>query len=184
MSGQLVFIEVVPNDAEARRAALNIARTLKDAKWNLQKPSFSEERIEDGVSVQPSHSRRPGINGQSPDMTLSWKADERAEVLLDFLHSYNWQASRGFPLDAQNKLIRDPKILAEGAIRIQVGLYPPVIYVSPQDKKLLMSAWRGLGREGRNYKQKLSEKLRLCWKNCQPTFGRWPKRENKNGISK
>jgi hypothetical protein len=73
-------------------------------------------------------------------MSPYWHASEVAEKLLDFLHSYNWQAVRGWPNDPRGKIIRDETILPAGAIRIQVGLYPPAVYVSPPGQKELTSA--------------------------------------------
>ena len=140
MAGQIVFIEVVP-DAEARRAALDIAKTLLDAEWKVQTPLRSVDGLSDGVSVQPSvPSFTASGKGEIPDMSPYWHASEVAEKLLDFLHSYNWQAGLGWPTEPQGKLIPDEKILTAGAIRIQVGLYPPAVYVSPPGQKELASA--------------------------------------------
>ncbi|SRR6266567_9504962 len=138
MAGQIVFIEVVP-DAESRRAALNIAQTLLDAQWNVQKPLTFVDGLADGVSVQtstPTFTRSE--NGGVPNMSTYWRASDVAEKLLDFLHSYNWQAARGWPTDPQGKFI-DEKVLPAGAIRIQVGLYPAAVYVSPPGQKELTS---------------------------------------------
>lgn len=135
MAGQVVFIEVV-QDAEARRAAFNIARTLADAQWNVQRPLRLVDGLADGVSVQPSVPTLTGLAiGEVPNMSPHWHAIDVTEKLVDFLHSYNWQALPGLPTDPQGKLIRDEKILPAGAIRIQVGLYPPAVYVSPPGQK-------------------------------------------------
>jgi hypothetical protein len=87
------FIEVAP-DAEARRAALNIAiQTLVDAQWNVQKPLSLVDGLADGVSVQPSVPTFTGpAKGEIPNMSPYWHASDVAEKLLDFLHSYNWQS--------------------------------------------------------------------------------------------
>jgi hypothetical protein len=131
MAGQMVFIEVVP-DEEARRAALNIAGALADAQWNVQKPMKLIDGLADGVSVQPSV---PTFTGSEiPNVSPHWHASDAAEKLLNFLHSYNWQAARGWATDAQGKMI-DEKALPAGAIRIQIGLYPPAVYVSPPGEK-------------------------------------------------
>jgi len=147
MAGQIVFIEVVP-EAEARRAALNIAETLVDAQWNVQTPLRFVDGLADGVSVQPSVPTLTGpLKGGIPNMSPHWHASEVAEKLLDFLHSYNWQAVRGWPTDPQGKLIRDEKVLPAGAIRIQVGLYPAAVYVSPPGQKELTSRMEEMKRE-------------------------------------
>jgi hypothetical protein len=133
MAGQLVFIEFIP-DAEAHRAAVSIANTLTDAHWKLQEPPKSVDGLADGVSVQPSVPTFTG--GKFPDdMSPYRRGTEAAEKLVDFLHSYNWQAASRSPTDAQGKLFRDEKVFPAGAIRIQVGLYPPAVYVSPPAQK-------------------------------------------------
>ena len=134
MAGQVVFIEVLP-DAEARRAALSIAGTLVDAKWNVQKPLRFVDGLSDGVRVQTSAASLLSENSQIPNLSGGLHAWDVAEKLVDFLHSHNWRARRGLAVDANGKIIRDPKILPEGAIRIQIGLYPPAIYVSPPGMK-------------------------------------------------
>src|ERR1035437_1792009 len=138
MAGQVVFIEVVP-DAEARRAALNIARTLEDAHWSVQEPLKFVDGIADGISVQPfvsPHSRMAPESMGKPDSY--WRAIEvaglAADQLLDFLHSYNWQAKIGWTTDSHLNIV-DEKVLPIGAIRIQVGLYPPAVYVNPPGQK-------------------------------------------------
>ncbi len=149
MAGQLVFIEVVP-DAEARRAALNIARTLGDAQWNVQKPLRFVDGLADGVSVQPSNPPvRRSEKGEIPlaNMSAYWHAEDAARKLLEFLHSYDWQATRGWPTDLQGAPIRDEKVLPAGAIRIQVGLYPAAVYVSPPGQKEFTSSIEQMKRE-------------------------------------
>jgi len=135
MAGQRVFIEFVP-DAEARRAAIGIAQALFDAHWNVEIPLRSVEGLPDGVSVQPSWSAG-----------IPMHAIDAADKLLDFLHSFNWQAGRGFPTDPQGKLIRDEKVLPAEAIRIQVGLYPAVVYVNPPGQKEFTSRMEELKKE-------------------------------------
>jgi hypothetical protein len=147
MAGQMVFIEVIPNDPEARRAALEIARTLADAQWNVQKPLRLVDGLKDGVSVQPSLSRFTAPNGGIPNMYPYWHASDVAEKLLDFLHSYNWQAASGLPTDPQGQLIRDEKVLPVGAIRIQIGLYPAAVYVTPPGQKEFASRMEEQKRE-------------------------------------
>jgi hypothetical protein len=158
MAGQIVFIEFVP-DSESRRAAITLERTLSDAKWNVQKPLRAVDGLEDGVSVQPSWSE---VTGGISDLFLRSRATDVTDKLLDFLHSYNWQATRGWPSDPEGKLIRDEKILPAGAIRIQVGLYPPTVYVSPPGQKEFTSSmeeWRRKREEMRaEFKRKDEER--------------------------
>lgn len=135
MAGQLVFIEVVP-DAEARRAALYLARTLHDAQWSVQPLKF-EDGLKDGVSVRPYFPAFKGLarEEEADMMVLYLRTSQASDKLLEFLHSYNWQATQGPPTGA----IHDETVLPTGAIRIQVGLYPPAVYVSPPGQKELTS---------------------------------------------
>jgi hypothetical protein len=119
MAGQKVSIEFIPYDAEARRAALDLANALLTAKWDLQKPLTMVEGLRDGVSVQP-FPFKPDEN----NIRRLWSANDVAYTLVDFLHSYNWTAQKGWGNDR-------PESMPDGAIRIQVGLYPAVSYVSP-----------------------------------------------------
>ena len=127
LAGAVVFIEFVA-DNEARRAAWNIAGTLVAAKWDVR-PLKVVNELKDGVDVQPYQGSHQG--SMRADIGEVWKADDIADVLVDFLHSYNWQVQRGWPTDSMGKMIRDDKVLPPGSIRIQVGLYPAVIYIPP-----------------------------------------------------
>ena len=138
LSGTIVFIEVVA-DGEAQRAALNIAGVLSDAKWDVKSLTVvNGNGIKDGVDVQP-------YQGSHPQMAFAdWekvtKAGNIADALVDFLHSYNWQAQRGWPIDATGKLIRDDSIIPPGSVRIRVGLYPAVMYIPPPGLSVLSVA--------------------------------------------
>jgi hypothetical protein len=145
MAGQTVFIEFVP-EAEARRAAFNIAQVLIEAKWNVHDPLKVVDGLADGVSVQPAEPARVP-NGQLPNVPLYWSATQVAEKLVDFLHSYNWQAARGWPIDAQGNMIHDENILPAGSIRIQIGLYPPAVNISPPAEKELASRVEALKKQ-------------------------------------
>ncbi|MDQ2844356.1 MAG: hypothetical protein M3Y72_25595 [Acidobacteriota bacterium] len=147
MAGQKVFIELTP-DAEARRAAFNLAGVLVNAKWDVQTPLKFVDGLADGVSVLPSMEGTESLLNRVPDgISTYWHAEEVAERLVNFLHSYNWQANRGWPVNADGRLIRDPNILPAGAIRIQVGLYPAVMYVSPPGQRELTTRLEGSKRE-------------------------------------
>jgi hypothetical protein len=115
LAGQIASIEYIPYDAEARRAALNLARALNDAGWAVQLPPKPVDGLEDGVYVQPFPHRPDGSNNN-----LRAKADYAADGLIDFLHSYNWAA-------AQSPAVVRPDSMPDGAIRIQIGLYPPAV---------------------------------------------------------
>lgn len=169
MAGQMVFIEVVP-DEEARRAALNIARTLVDAHWNLQMPMKFADGLADGVSVQPSVPWIVGLadGKQLEEMSMFRQASEVSEKLVEFLHSYDWEAALGFPEDAQGKVIHDEKVLPAGAIRIQVGLYPPAIYVSPPGQKELTSRMEELKQEQEKANAEAKRQRQESWAKLPP----------------
>jgi hypothetical protein len=128
MAGQKVLIEFVP-DAEARRAARSLRRALLDAGWDMSSPPQVVDELRDGVSVQSFRARV--IEPSQYELDAESRAADVTNKLIDFLHSYNWQAEWGFPIDGHGHMIRDPNIIPVGAIRIQIGLYPAVEYVVP-----------------------------------------------------
>jgi hypothetical protein len=136
-AGRQVIIEFVP-DAETRRAALNLYGSLDRAGWKIIRIS-PLDGIEDGVEIQPYVAPRPTTSGLSPEWGPLWQSEIRssdaADALVDFLHSYDWQAKRGWPVDEKGQLIRDAKILPPDTLRIRVGLYPAVTYISPPGAK-------------------------------------------------
>jgi len=158
MATQKVFIEFVP-DAEARRAAFNLAGTLSNAKWDVQIPLRIVDGLEDGVSVQPSMAgMEPSQNGAPEGLSAYWHASDVAEKLVNFLHSYNWQAKRGWPQSAPGKLLRDPNVLPPGTIRVQIGLYPAVVYVSPPGQRELTARLEEMRREEEKLTAELNRK--------------------------
>jgi hypothetical protein len=134
--GRQAIIEFVP-DAETRRAALSIYGSLDRAGWKIIRIS-PLDGIEDGVEIQPYTAPTP-TSEPSAEWYPLWRSeirsDDAADALVDFLHSYDWQAKRGWPVDEKGQVIRDPKILPPDTLRIRVGLYPAVIYVSPPGAK-------------------------------------------------
>jgi hypothetical protein len=157
MAGQAVFIEHVP-DTEARRAALNIMLTLLDAKWNIQGPIRPVDWLQDGVSIQPSEAGTTSPKDQSLYLSAFSRASDAAEKLEDFLHSYNWYARIEPPTDEHGKWIHDPKTLPPGAIRIQVGLYPPMVYVSPPGQQELNARFEEYEREKERFEAEVERK--------------------------
>ncbi len=127
MAGQVVFIEYVP-DAEARRAELSIERTLSDAQWNIQRPVTVVGDLADGVSLQPSEPTSEQVRKQVANWPLHRKASDATDELLKFILIQLASAERGHSYQRQERL-------TPGAIRIQVGLYPPAVYVSPPAEK-------------------------------------------------
>jgi hypothetical protein len=124
------IIEFVPNDAEARRAASNIFVALKQAGWTTVTIT-PVDNIGEGVEIQPSVPI-PGDKG----------SQEAADALVDFLHSYFWQAKPGWLLDENNFMIVDPKVVPPNTLRIRVGLYPAVSLVVPPGAKDFADAMR------------------------------------------
>ncbi len=136
-AGHQVIVEFVP-DAEARRAAFNIAESLNSAGWKILRLA-PVDGIDDGVEVQPF---QPSTElGHIQKNWADWsRASAAADAIVDFLHSYNWQATRAWPLDEKGAMIHDPKIIPPGAVRIRVGLYPPIQFIAPPGAKDLASA--------------------------------------------
>jgi hypothetical protein len=124
-----VLIEYVPNDAETQRAATTLAKAFEFARWHvLLKPS--ERPLADGVKVQgwePDFFHGTG----DPDVRSASAAQETAGVVVNFLHSYSWQAKLGFM--EQEDVTR--KLVPTKGILIEIGLYPPVWYVAPPAMK-------------------------------------------------
>jgi hypothetical protein len=126
-------IEFIP-DWEARRAALNIRASLHSAGWEIDKFDTATD-INDGVEVQ--HFFAPSGKGipyetWHPLLQKDQTSAGAADAVIDFLHSYNWQAKSGFPLDEQGKIVRGSALIPEGGIRIRVGLYPATTFVTPK----------------------------------------------------
>jgi hypothetical protein len=136
-----VVIEYVPNDAEAHRAALSIAGALEQSRWTVS-PLIPIEGLNDGVEVQP-------FNG--PSDGSMWgahlRSSENAAVIVDLLHSYNWQAKVGFPLDEHGAMIYDPKVIPPDGLRITVGLYPAVSFVVPPGARDVVASVLQLRKE-------------------------------------
>jgi hypothetical protein len=126
-AGRIAIIDFLP-DPEAKRAAFQIARSLSDAKWDVRGPQ-PLDGLRDGVEIQPYNSGQ----GSSNFFENIIPAQELADALVNFLHSYNWQALWTFP-------DRNPELIPPKAIRVRVGLYPAVEYVTPPGSKDLDSA--------------------------------------------
>lgn len=61
------------------------------------------------------------------------RASDAADALIDFLHSYNWQAHPEWPKPGTNDIPRD-------GVKIRIGLYPAVTYFSPPGAKKFADA--------------------------------------------
>ena len=123
------IIEFVRNDAEARRAARNIAGSLRRAKWTVGDPTPGGDDISDGVNVEAPMSPREATNSQ---WQMYLNSHDAADAVVDFLHSYNWEAKTGPALDEHGHLVRDLTIIPLDSLRIRVGLYPAVPFVNPR----------------------------------------------------
>ena len=137
-AGLQAEIEFIP-DAEARRAAYNIADSLREAGWKVAKLSVVDG-IPDGVEVgsfmPPAPDKDASQDAIQAYVQTQWAADEIADALINFLHSYNWQARLGAAVHERGDP-SDPKLLPIGSLRIRVGLYPAVFYVTPPATKEL-----------------------------------------------
>lgn len=112
------------DDPETRRATSDIVMNLKAAGWTRFKLS-AKDNLPDGVEVQPYiQSSPPGANRES---------EKAADALVTFLHGYNWQASLWDPPGADREIPPD-------GIRVEVGLYPPVTFVTPPAEKEVVAA--------------------------------------------
>ncbi len=129
-AGRQAVIEFVP-EPEAKRAANNIVLALISAGWKIVKIS-PEDNIEDGVEVQPRFVV-PLHDASQEQLMQDWanttRASQAADALVDFLHSYNWQARFGVPPRAERA-----DIPLDG-LKVRVGLYPAVVYVAPPGAK-------------------------------------------------
>jgi hypothetical protein len=139
-TGHQAIIEFIP-DAEAKRAALNIKETLERAGWKIARVS-PLDGIEDGVEVQ-AYFRRANEQNSPKDLGRDWdnhiKSMEAVNALLDFLHSYNWQAREGWAAPGND--------IPPDGIKVRVGLYPPAVFVSPPGQKEFNSRVEAMKRE-------------------------------------
>lgn len=146
LAGQRVSIEYIPFDAEARRAALNLAETLKAANWNLVTPLSVVEGLRDGVLVEPFPHHTDNDTVQ-----LLWEAERGTKVLLDFLHSYDWTA-REFPA------VERPNSMPAGGIRVQIGLYPAAVNTPlPATKDVMESVRQAEDAFGEEQRRRTAE---------------------------
>ncbi len=131
------LIEYMPFDVEARRAAGNIDAVLQDAGWTIVN-AVPLDGLSDGVEVEPfiPHvATPPRLDTQSKEWQewnslreSEYQTREAAGAVVDFLHSYNWQARDSWPIDKEDEI-------PVGGIRIKVGMYPAVVYVPPIGQK-------------------------------------------------
>ena len=126
-AGEDVFIEYQPFDAETRRATWYITEALIEAGLNIIK-STPVDGIPEGVEIQHFV---PIQNSDLDSLKASWRSDDSAQELVKFLHSYNWMAKSGWPVDRYNHLVRGSTLVPEGGLRIRVGMLPAVMFVSP-----------------------------------------------------
>ena len=153
-AGFQAIIEFAP-EAEARRAAYQIARALIQAGW--KPPTItSKDDIDDGVAVQQF------VGPLDGSMLLARiRSGEATNAVVDFLHSYNWQAKAGSALDKNGAVIEDPKIAPPDGLRIRVGLYPAVSLVVPPGAKEFAAVMAHSDQEReRIRKQSQEEKLK------------------------
>jgi hypothetical protein len=155
-AGRHAVIEVVADD-EARRAASSLARTLVGAGWKIDIPPTPPDQINDGVEVQvyplpsfPTQLLPEQVNGE---WESHLRSSEAVDALVDFLHSYNWQARSGWPIRGKNDVPRD-------GLKIMIGLDPAVVYVTPPGAKDIADALSRSELETQEVKKKRDEEQR------------------------
>jgi hypothetical protein len=126
------IIEYVPYDAEARRAAFEVANALADAGWTIASVS-TFDGIPDGVQVKSYGGSLTGNHTQeewSSDFDQIKASENVASTFVDFLHSYFWVASiQKMPLP--HRFPRDPVVIPPKTIEVRIGLYPATMFVTP-----------------------------------------------------
>ncbi|MFZ3246586.1 MAG: hypothetical protein WA185_16055, partial [Candidatus Acidiferrales bacterium] len=152
-----VSIEYV-RDAEARRAAINLFLVLEGVGWKVTMVPRDEIRTADGIEVEPlgdgvevEYFMAPVVPPWKASFTDMWEEEldswNAAEAVVNFLHSYNWRARIGWPVNEKGEEIHDPKIFPPRSLRIKVGLYPAVIYVSPSGAKAFAEVYKQFEQE-------------------------------------
>ena len=142
-AGWQFVIEYVPFDPEARRAAANVAGALEAAGWKMVKAS-QVDGIDDGVEIRAYFNRK----AEPQEWSLHVNSQEAVYTLIDFLHSYNWEVKSGWASDT------DTDIPPNG-IKIRVGLYPAVSYVSPPATKEFAATIAQFERDRKKMTQQL-----------------------------
>jgi hypothetical protein len=121
LAGSQALIEYV-SEPEARRAAFHIAIALKGAGWIVEPPSPTNKNFDDGVMVKSYFSTtEPGFGDRRP-------SQKAADTVVNFLHSYFWQAKEMEEMSNENDV-------PQNGVKIEVGLYPAVTFVVPPGEK-------------------------------------------------
>jgi hypothetical protein len=133
-AGMQVILRFLP-DAEASRAASNVAGLLSAAGWKIVSVEPSPEVNEgyfDGVVIEPySAAKSPNLpkmpeltftEEQQADQQRERRAKDAVEAVVDFLQSNNWQAR--FAWSHRGELPPD-------TVRVTVG-FKPNPYFDPQ----------------------------------------------------
>lgn len=148
------IIEFVP-DAETRRAAFSISKTLREAGWKINE-LVPLDGLRDGVEVQPYEA--PWPKDEKNELfewyklhSVAQESMDAATTLVDFLHSYNWQAILRY------KMWAEPGVIPVGGLRILVGLYPAVTYVIPPAERDLASAVLAIGQADKEDQEKIEK---------------------------
>ena len=124
------LIEYVPNDAETLRAVSNLNDALSSAGWHVTAKPIGE--LFDGVEIRGFEFPNARQKQRSGEMaTIEHEAQDVASAVVRYLHSYNWDAKRGWPSDSD----RDTDLIPQKGIRIRVGLYPPITFTAPPAMK-------------------------------------------------
>jgi len=146
---QQFIIEYEPQDAEVRRAKEQIKNALKAADWVIVRET-PHENLHDGVEVQDFWAERQEYQ------IAAWEAIRAQQALVVFLHSYFWQAKEQLS-NNDAELIRDPKVIPPGAIRIQIGMYPASPFIVPPGAEEAAAVGKKIDDELSELKRKSQE---------------------------
>ena len=146
-SGKLgIFIEYIPDDAEAKRAAGEIGKVLSQAKWQILSFGPSERVVSEGVKVDQYHPKMPASDEQFRETGEDGKI---LDALVDFLQSYGWVASRGYAAAAF-----EGETIPPHTARVRVGI-KPTPYFDPQWVKDSQKRIQQMREQMKKYEQQI-----------------------------
>lgn len=130
LAGTKVILEVLP-DAEAFRASSEIENVLREARWEIigkiANPAINFTYF-DGVTVEtyrPERDNEKGVMPTNEQVATQQREMAKAQVLVDFLKSYDWVASVGWGNRGE---------IPPGVLKVKVG-FKPSVYFRPQQER-------------------------------------------------
>lgn len=148
-------------DPEAYRAARHLAGAFKAAGWSVELAALQAKdwsNTPDGIEIHPyypteliSREDHYDVNKIMSAMQDSWASDAVVDAVVDFLHSYHWEARR--------RPLLPPKSISRDSIEITVGLYPAhTLVVPPGEEEFALGAAKEM-EEGRKSKEQLDKQM-------------------------